>query len=129
MDVIDVFLQARRGEAKNFFKRLLKSHRDKPRSIVTDKQRSYDATHRGLIAEATHDTSQHANNRTEISHQPTRVKKRGMRGFKSTKQAQRFLAVHAAVYYLLDLGRHLVSADHYRNLSSGAFNDWCSAVA
>jgi hypothetical protein len=31
-------------------------------------------------------------------------------------QAQRFLGAHAAVYNLFDLGRHLVRAEHYRNL-------------
>jgi transposase-like protein len=51
------------------------------------------------------DDSQHgecANNRAELSHQPTRVRERGMRrsdvsGCKSMLQAQRFLNVHAAV--------------------------------
>ena len=41
------------------------------------------------------------------------LSERGMRRFKSTQQAQRFLGVHAAVYNLFNLGRHLVSAAHY----------------
>jgi transposase-like protein len=48
------------------------------------------------------------------SHQPTRVRERGMRRFKSVHQAQRFLSTHAAVYNLFNLGRHLISAKHYR---------------
>ena len=36
-----------------------------------------------------------------------------MRKFKSINQAQRFLNVHAAVYNLFNLGRHLVSAEVY----------------
>ena len=59
----------------------------------------------------------------------SRESERGMRRFKSPKQAQRFLGVHAAVYNLINLGRHLVSADHYRNLGTSAFNNWKSAVA
>jgi putative transposase len=39
----------------------------------------------------------YANNRAELSHQPTRVRERVMRKFKSMKQAQRFLNTHAAV--------------------------------
>jgi putative transposase len=130
-DVVDVYLQAKRDgpAAKRFFKRLLKSHGGEPRKMVTDKLRSYDVAHRELIPETIHDASQYANNRAELSHQPTRVRERGMRRFKSVKQAQRFLGVHAAVYNLFNLGRHLVSADHYRNLRSGAFNDWSRAVA
>jgi putative transposase len=130
-EVVDVFLQARRDgpAAKRFFKRLLKSHGGEPRKIVTDKLRSYDVAHRELAPEAIHDTSQHANNRAELSHQPTRVRMRGMRRFKTTKRAQRFLGVHAAVYNLFNLGRHLVSAEHYRDLRISAFNDWHLVVA
>jgi putative transposase len=52
-----------------------------------------------------------------------------MRKFKSVKQAQRFLAAHAAVSNLFNLGRHLIKAEHYRNLRIGAFADWSRAVA
>jgi putative transposase len=49
--------------------------------------------------------------------------------FKSTRQAQRFLTAHAAVLNPFNLGRHLVMAEHYRNLRVSAFSDWSSAVA
>jgi putative transposase len=52
-----------------------------------------------------------------------------MRKFKSVKQAQRFLGAHAAVSNLFNLGRHLIKAEHYRNLRIGAFDDWSRAVA
>ena len=130
-DVVDVLLQARRDgkAAKRFFKRLLKRHEDEPRKIVTDKLRSYGVAHRELIPEAFHDTSQYANNRVELSHQPTRVRERGMRRFKSRVKAQRFLDAHAAVYNLFNLGRHLISARHYRELRDSAFTSWERAVA
>ncbi len=125
-EVVDVFLQTRRDgkAAKRFFKRFLKKHRDEPRRIVTDKLRSYNVAHRELAPDTIHDTSQYANNRAELSHQPTRVRERGMRRFKSTEQAQRFLEAHAAVSNLFNLGRHLVSANHYRDLRQGAFASW-----
>jgi len=130
-EVVDVFLQARRDgkAAKRFLMRLIKKHRSEPRKIVTDKLRSYGVAHRELIPETIHDTSQYANNRTELSHQPTRVRERSMRRFKSTQQSQRFLSVHAAVYNLFNLGRHLVSANHYRDLRQDAFASWDSVTA
>ena len=130
-EVVDVFLQARRdgATARRFFKRLLRSHGSEPRKIVTDKLRSYGVEHRELIPEAIHVTDQYANNRAEQSHELTRARERGMRKFKSIKQAQCFLGVHAAVYNLFNLGRHLVGAEHYRNLRISAFNDWEMAVA
>ncbi len=99
-EVVDVFLQNRRDgkAAARFFKRLLRVSGSEPRRIVTDKLRSYGVAHRELIPDTIHDTSQYANNRAELSHQPTRVRERGMRRFKSTHQAQRFLSTHAAVY-------------------------------
>ena len=130
-EVVDVFLQAKRdgASAKRFFRRLLRSHGDEPRKIVTDKLRSYCVAHRELIPDVIHDTSQYANNRAEQSHEATRVRERGMRRFKSVGQAQRFVTAHAAVSNLFNLGRHLVRAEHYRNLRTSAFSEWSRAVA
>jgi len=75
-EVVDVFLQKRRDgkAAKRFFRRLLGKHQGEPRKIVTDKLRSYGVAHRELIPETIHDTSQYANNRAELPHEPTRVR-------------------------------------------------------
>ena len=129
-EVVEVFLQARRDgrAARRFFKRLLKKHRSEPRKIVTDKLGSYGVAHRELIPDAIHDTSRYANNRAELSHQPTRTRERGMRRFKSMRQAQRFLGVHSAVHNLFNLGRHLISAKHYREFRERAFASWESAT-
>jgi putative transposase len=130
-EVVDVYLQERRdgATAKRFFKRLLRNNGSEPRKIVTDKLRSYPVAHREVIPEAIHVTDQYANNRAEQSHESTRVRERGMRKFKSVGQAQKFLTVHAAVYNLFNLGRHLVRAQHYRDLRVSAFNEWSRAVA
>jgi len=130
-DVVDVFLQRRRDgrAAKRFFKRLLRASGSEPRRVVTDKLRSYGVAHRELIPDTIHDTSQYANNRAELSHQPTRVREQGMRRYKSAHQAQRFLSTHAAVYNLFNLGRHLISAKHYRVLRQRAFASWIRVAA
>lgn len=105
-EVVDVFLQTKRdgAAAKSFFRRLLRTHGDEPRKIVTDKLRSYNVAHRDLVPDVIRDTCQYANNRAEQSHEATRVRERGMRKFKSMKQAQRFLTAHAAVYNLFNPG-------------------------
>ena len=99
-EVVDVFLQARRdgAAAKRFFRRLLRSHGGEPRKIVTDKLRSYGVAHRELIPDAIHDNSQYANNRAVQSHEPTRVRERVMRKFKSIKQVD-----------FLEFVRHLIA--------------------
>jgi putative transposase len=130
-EIIDVFLQSRRdgAAAKRFFRRLIKSNRGEPRRIVTDKLRSYGVACRELMPDVIHDTSQYSNNRAELSHQPTRVRERGVRRFKSPRQAQRFLSIHATVYNLFNLGRHLVSAIHHRLLRQGAMLSYRLAAA
>ena len=106
-----------------------KNHRAEPRKIVTDKLKSYGVAHRELIPDTIHDTTRYSNNCAEVSHQPTRVRERGMRRFKSTQQAQRFLSIHAMVYNLFNLGRHLISAKHYRLLRQRTFVSWKEAAA
>ena len=130
-EVVDIFLQARRdgAVAKRFFRRPLRSHGGEPRKIVTDNLRSYGVAHRELIPDAIHDNSQYASNRAEQSHEPTRVRERVMRTFKSIKQAQRLLGAHAGVSNLFNLCRHKVRAQHYRDLRVSAFAEWNRAVA
>ena len=130
-EVVDVFLQAclDGAAATRFFKRLLKNHQRESRKIVTDKLRSYGVAHRELMPETIHYTTQYANNRAELSHQPTRDRERGMRRFKSSQQAQRFLGLHAAMYNLFNLWHHLVSAKNYRLLRMRAFVSWKCAAA
>ena len=130
-EVVDVYLQARRNgaAAKRFFKRLLRNHGSEPRKIVTDKLHSYGVAHQELMPEVIHSTQQYENNRAEQSHEATRVRERGMTKFKSVGQAQRFLGVHAAVSNLFNLGRHLVKAQHCRDLRVSAFAEWERAIA
>ena len=130
-EVVDVYLQSKRdgAAAKRFFKRLLRSNGGEPRKIVTDKLRSYGVAHRELMPDVIHSTEQYENNRAEQSHEPTRVRERVMRRFKSVRQAQRFLGTHAAVSNLFNMGRHLVRAEHYRNLRTTAFAEWSRVVA
>ena len=126
-----MYLQAKRDgvAAKRFFRRLLRSHGGEPRKIVTDKLRSYGVAHRELISDTIHSTKQYENNRVEQSLEVTRVKERGMRRFKSIGQAQRFVTAHAAVQNLFNLSRHLVRAEHYRDLRTGALGEWSRAVS
>lgn len=130
-EVVDVFLQTMRDDTavKRFFKRLLRSHGGEPRKIVTDKLRSYGVAHRELRSEVILETSQYANNRADQSHVATRVRERGMRGFKSVIQAQRFFGAHTAVSNLFNLGSYLARVEHYPDLRMIAFAECGRAAA
>jgi len=129
-DVIDILVQPRRDQraAKRFLRKLLKGQGSEPIRLVTDKLRSYRPAHRDVMPSVPHDTTQYANNRAEISHQPTRQRERQMRRFKSPAQAQRFLSVHGVVQNLFRLGRHLMRAINYRMFRARAFRDWREAT-
>ncbi len=125
-DVIDILVQSRRNRrvAERFFRKMLKTQGATPCQLVTDKMKSYGAAHRTTMPSVTHKTSRYANNRVELSHQPTRQRERGMRRFKSWAQAQRFLSVHGVTQNLFRVGRHLLRAVHHRMLRARAFKNW-----
>ena len=125
-DVIDILLQSRRDRraAARFFRKLLKSQGCVPRRLVTDKLRSYAAARRSVMPSVIHCTDQYANNRAEVSHQPTRQRERQMRRFKSAAHLQRFASVHGVVQNLFRVGRHLVRSAHHRLLRTRAFLAW-----
>ena len=128
-DIEDLLAERGITVSREAIRRLLRSHGGEPRKMVTDKLRSYGIAHRELMPGVIHSMEQYENYRAEQSHEATRVRERGMRKFKSVGQAQRFVSTHAAVHHLFNLGRHLVKAQHYRDLRISAFTEWSRAVA
>jgi putative transposase len=82
-------------------KKLLKSASTPP--IVTDKLRSYGAATTNMVLGVDHRQHKGLNNRAENSHQPTWRRERIMKGFKSARQAQRFLSVHDQIANLFHI--------------------------
>ncbi len=84
-DVFDILVQSKRDKkaAKKFFRKLLKGLRYVPRVIITDKLRSYSAAKDVVLPSVEHHQQKYQNNRAENSHQPTRLRERAMRRFKS----------------------------------------------
>ena len=125
-DLLDILVQSRRNRhaAVRFFRKLLKRQGRLPRRLITDKLRSYPAAHRRVMPSVPHCTDRYANNRAEVSHQPTRQRERQMRRFKSPAHLQRFAAVHGVVQNLFRVGRHRLRSVHHRLLRRRAFAEW-----
>lgn len=98
-NVLDVLLQRHRDTkaAERFFRKLLKKQGFVPRVIVTNKLKSYEAAKKQVMKNVEHRQHKGLNNRAENSHQPTRVRERRMRKFKSPGQAQRFLSAFGPI--------------------------------
>jgi putative transposase len=64
------------------------------------------------------------NNRAENSHQPTRVREKVMRRFKSARHLQRFASVHDQVANLFMHCRYNTNAQEKRQARKQAFEAW-----
>jgi putative transposase len=84
-DVLDILVQSHRDNkaAKKFFRKLLKTLRYVPRALTTDKLRSYGAAKAEVLPNVQHLAEKYQNNRAENSHQPTRLREKVMRRFRS----------------------------------------------
>lgn len=125
-NVLDILVQSRRDKkgAKRFFRKLLKGLEYVPRVIITDKLASYGAAKREILPGVEHRQHKRLNNRAENSHQPTRLRERKMRRFKSVGHAQRFLAAFGPIYEHFQPRRHRLSAQDYRATLQSRFQVW-----
>ena len=129
-EVLDILVQPRRDRkaALKLMRKLLKKQGVTPAVIVTDKLGSYRSALRELGLARRHDTGRWMNNRAENSHQTLRQRERRMKRFKSPGSAQRFLAIHAAVYNVFNLQRHLISRRTLRSFRARAMLTWRHAA-
>ena len=129
-DVLDILVQSRRNKkaTKKFFRKLLKGLRDVPRVIITDKLKSYGAAKAEVMPSVEHQTQKYQNNRAENSHQPTRLREKVMRRFKSAGHAQRFLSAFGLISSHFRVGRHLYSAKGYRDVMMSRLAVWNDVI-
>jgi putative transposase len=129
-EVLDILVQSRRDKraAKKFFRKLLKRLRYVPRVIITDKLKSYSAARAEVMPSVEHLQQKYQNNRAENSHQPTRLRERVMRRFKSAGHAQRFLSVFGIITSHFRPGRHLYTRGGYKVVMKSRFVTWQAAL-
>jgi putative transposase len=129
-DVLDILVQSHRDKnaAKRFFRKLLKGLRYVPRLIITDKLKSYSAAKAEVMPSVEHCQQKYQNNRAGNSHQPTRLRERVMRRFKSPGHAQRFLSVFGIISSHFRVGRHLYGASAYRAVMKLRSTVWEEAI-
>src|SRR6266478_5597377 len=125
-NVLDILVQSRRNTkaAKKFLRKLLKGLRYVPHVIITDKLKSYGAAKAEVLPSVEHIQQKYQNNRAENSHQPTKLRERVMRRFKSAGHAQRFLSAFGQISSHFRVGRHLYSANGYREVMRARFVVW-----
>ena len=110
--VLDVLVQSQRDRyaAQRLMRKLLRKCGRAPRVLITDKLKSYAAANKDMGLKFEHRQHKGLNNRAENSHQPTRVREKVMRRFKSARQLQQFVSVHDQVANLFQHCRYNVGA-------------------
>jgi putative transposase len=122
-NVLDILVQSRcnKQAAKRFFRKLLKGLQYAPRVMITDKLKSYGAAKREILPGVEHRQHKGLNNRAENSHQPTRLREKKMRRFKSAKHVQRFLSAFGPITGHFQPQRHHLCAREYRAILQDRF--------
>ena len=123
---MDILVQSRRNKkaARKFFRKLLKGLLYVPSVIITDKLKSYSAAKAEVMPGVEHRQHKELNNRAENSHQPTRVREKVMRRFKSAGHVQRFLSAFGIISSHFRVRRHLLTVALYRAEMGLRFATW-----
>ncbi|MDG2480604.1 MAG: IS6 family transposase [Alphaproteobacteria bacterium] len=124
-EVLEVFVTKRRDRAAalKFLKRTLKRH-GRPKTIVTDRLRSYRAAMKIIGNVTSQECGRRLNNWAENSHQPFRRRERGMAKFRGFKTLQKFASVHASIHNHFNQERHLYSRKNFKLNRSTALAEW-----
>ena len=112
-EVLEILVQRRRDKcaAVKLMRKLLRKQGFAPKTVTTDKLRSYSAAFQHLGLSCHHEQGLRQNNRAENSHQVVRRRERKVQRFKSPGSAQRFLrcmplsTTHSTFSGILSLAR------------------------
>ena len=129
-EVLEVFATKRRDRraALNFLKRTMKRY-GRPRSIVTDRLRSYRSAMKVIGYTTSQECGRWLNNRAENSHQPFRRRERAMARFREVKTLQKFAAAHASIHNHFNHDRHLNRRDIFKQNRAAALAEWRQLAA
>ncbi len=129
-EVLEVFATKRRdrGAALKFLKRTMKRY-GQPKSIITDRLRSYRAAMILIGNASSQECGRWLNNRAENSHQPFRRREGAMAKFRDVETLQKFAAVHASIHNHFNQDRHLNRRDTFKQNRSAALAEWRQLAA
>jgi putative transposase len=129
-EVLEVFATKRRDRraALKFLKRTMKRY-GRPRTIVTDRLRSYRSAMKVISNTTSQEYGRWRNNRAENSHQPFRRREDAMAKFRDVKTLQKFAAAHASIHNHFNHDRHLNRRDIFKQNRSAALAEWRQLAA
>ena len=128
--VLEIYASKRRYRtaALGFLKRAMKRY-GRPKVIVTDRLKSYRAAKNVIGNGLVQECGRWLNNRAENSHQPFRRREGAMSRFKDIKTLQKLASIHASIFNLFNLQRHLIDRATFKKNRSAALAQWRAVLA
>ena len=129
-EVLESVVTKRRDKraALKLLRKLMRRH-GKPKTIVTDKLKSYGAAFRELGVSGHENDGRWINNRVENSHLPFRRRERAMLRLRRMRSLQKFVAIHGSVYNHFNHERHLYCRQNFKENRSAALTEWRQFLA
>ncbi|WP_109261396.1 IS6 family transposase [Hyphobacterium indicum] len=124
-EVLEAFVTKRRNRqaALKFLRKAMKRY-GQPKTIVTDRLKSYRAAMKTIGNENDQEVGRWLNNRAENSHLPLRRRERAMLRFRRMRSLQKFAAVHSSVHNHFNFERHLNHRDRFKENRQTALEEW-----
>jgi putative transposase len=124
-EVLECYVAKRRNKkaALSFLKKVMRKH-SAPKSIITNKLRSYGAALKDLGCSNLQNTTQYLNDLCESSHLPVRRKERSMQKFKKNITLQLFTSIQSQIYNHFNHQRHLQNRENYKQLRNESLCEW-----
>ena len=128
--MLEAFVTVKRDRKADlrFLRKAMKRY-GRPKTIVTDKLRSYRAAMTVIGNEAHQETGRWLNNRAENSHQPFRQRERAMAKFRSVKSLQKFASIHDSVHNHFNQERNLFNSNVFKMKRAAALAEWRQLAA
>ena len=124
----DVTKTRNKPAALRFLKKAMKRY-GAPRTMITDRFRSYGAAMKEIGNEDRQEVGRHLNNRAENSHLPFRRRERAMSRFRRMSNLQKFASTHASFHNHFNLDRHINRRSRFNSMRNAALSEWRQRLA
>ncbi|MEM6651265.1 MAG: DDE-type integrase/transposase/recombinase, partial [Pseudomonadota bacterium] len=114
--------------ALRFLKKAMKRY-GSPRTVVTDRLRSYGAAMKEIGYEDRQQVGRNLNNRAENSHLPLRRREGAMSRFRRMSNLQKLASTHASFHNHFNLDRHINHRSTFKSMRNASLSEWRQLLA
>ena len=129
-EVLESYVTKTRDKAAalKFLRKAMKRY-GSPKTIVTDRLRSYGAAMKEIGIIERRQVGRHLTNRAENSHLPFRRRERAMLRFRRMSHLQKFASMHFSVHNHFNHQRNIESRARFKLLRDAALQEWRELTA